>query len=182
MRKFCKQTPIPPELRAEIGQLHGTMPNKKLADHFNISINTLMTVIKQEGFGKLIKRKIGEVRVHTYSGIPYNVILTEEGDRLYHRHLWEQERGPIPAGQVLRARDGNQLSTDLDNWELIGRRQNMTRNKNPEKVGQSMKKHWDKVKRWEAMGLKVHFSKHASRRKKTFTKSISTEPNKYITF
>jgi hypothetical protein len=40
---------------------------------------------------------------------------------LKHRHLWEQQHGPVPAGHVLKSLDGNRLNTDPSNWSLIPR-------------------------------------------------------------
>lgn len=38
-----------------------------------------------------------------------------------HRHLWEQENGPVPDGMVLKCLDGDKTNTDPANWELISR-------------------------------------------------------------
>lgn len=38
-----------------------------------------------------------------------------------HRYLWEQIHGPVPAGYVLKSRDGNRQNTDPSNWTLISR-------------------------------------------------------------
>lgn len=38
-----------------------------------------------------------------------------------HRRLWEQANGPVPAGHVLKSRDGNKLNTDPSNWEAVPR-------------------------------------------------------------
>lgn len=40
---------------------------------------------------------------------------------LKHKYLWEQQHGPVPAGSVLKCRDGNRLNTDPANWVLISR-------------------------------------------------------------
>lgn len=40
---------------------------------------------------------------------------------LKHRHLWERQHGPVPAGHVLKCRDGNRLNTDPSNWMLLSR-------------------------------------------------------------
>lgn len=37
---------------------------------------------------------------------------------LKHKWLWEQKRGPVPAGMVLK-RKGAKLDTDPSNWELV---------------------------------------------------------------
>lgn len=40
---------------------------------------------------------------------------------LKHKHLWEQENGPVPAGMCLKSKDGNRSNTDPSNWVLIPR-------------------------------------------------------------
>lgn len=39
---------------------------------------------------------------------------------LKHRHLWEKEHGPVPAGMALKCK-GDKQNTDPSNWELIPR-------------------------------------------------------------
>jgi hypothetical protein len=34
---------------------------------------------------------------------------------------WEEVNGPVPAGYVLKSRDGNRQNTDPSNWELVPR-------------------------------------------------------------
>lgn len=41
--------------------------------------------------------------------------------RLQHHVLWEKLHGPIPSGSMLKCRNGDRLSTDPSNWELIPR-------------------------------------------------------------
>lgn len=41
---------------------------------------------------------------------------------LKHKHLWEQQHGPVPSGHALKCKDGNRLNTDPSNWLLISRR------------------------------------------------------------
>jgi HNH endonuclease len=40
---------------------------------------------------------------------------------LKHKHLWEQQHGPVPEGMVLKCLDGNTENTDPSNCELISR-------------------------------------------------------------
>lgn len=40
---------------------------------------------------------------------------------LKHKHLWEQQHGPVPDGHVLKNLDGNRLNTDPSNWTAIPR-------------------------------------------------------------
>lgn len=41
--------------------------------------------------------------------------------RFVHLVRWEEINGPIPAGMVLKCRDGDRLNTDPSNWDLIPR-------------------------------------------------------------
>jgi hypothetical protein len=34
---------------------------------------------------------------------------------------WEEANGPVPAGYVLKSREGNRQNTDPANWELVPR-------------------------------------------------------------
>lgn len=45
-----------------------------------------------------------------------------------HTHLWEQKNGKVPPGHCLWFRDGNSLNCELDNLELITRKDNRIRN------------------------------------------------------
>ena len=38
-----------------------------------------------------------------------------------HRHLWEQQNGPLPAGMCLKCLDGDATNTDPSNWEAVPR-------------------------------------------------------------
>lgn len=40
---------------------------------------------------------------------------------LKHRHLWEQQHGPVPDGYILKCLHGNRLNTDPSNWTPIPR-------------------------------------------------------------
>jgi HNH endonuclease len=45
-----------------------------------------------------------------------------------HKYNWEKTNGPLPAGAVLRFRDGNTLNCEPTNLELIDKQENMRRN------------------------------------------------------
>jgi hypothetical protein len=47
---------------------------------------------------------------------------------LLNRHVWEQHKGPIPPGHAVVFKDGDRTNTDIDNLELISRRDLMLRN------------------------------------------------------
>jgi hypothetical protein len=58
--------------------------------------------------------------------------VTDHGGRFdwkqLHVMLWEQHRGPVPAGLILVFRDRNKQNIQLDNLELITRAENCRRN------------------------------------------------------
>jgi hypothetical protein len=47
---------------------------------------------------------------------------------LLQRHVWEQYRGPIPAGHTVVFRDGDKANCDIENLEMISRGDLMRRN------------------------------------------------------
>lgn len=60
---------------------------------------------------------------------PYHYIRLGKGKfELLHRYNWMQKFGPIPEDKILRARDGDTLNTDPDNWYLIDRKINLELN------------------------------------------------------
>jgi len=48
--------------------------------------------------------------------------------RLMHRVVWEQHNGPIPAGHVVRFKDGNTMNYDITNLEMFHQSGNMELN------------------------------------------------------
>lgn len=48
---------------------------------------------------------------------------------LYHRYVWEQVNGPLPAGYVLAFKDGNRNNCGLENLELVSRAEMARRNR-----------------------------------------------------
>lgn len=62
-------------------------------------------------------------------GTPYAHIRVSAGKfELLHRHIWEQQNGPIPAGHVVTFKNGNTSDFRIENLELITHKQNMLRN------------------------------------------------------
>lgn len=60
---------------------------------------------------------------------PYKFIRLAQGRWVeLHRHLWRQANGPIPKNHVVVFRDGDTMNCELDNLELITRKENMLRN------------------------------------------------------
>ena len=74
----------------------------------------------------------------------------------YHRYLWEQKYGPIPAGLLLIFKDGNHLNCtkDCSNFKLISRSIHGKRNINPKKQAKAMLRLWEDERRRKAKGLK----------------------------
>lgn len=63
------------------------------------------------------------------SGRYYKHIRIEKGVwELYHRVLWENEKGPIPGDLIVAFKDNNSLNVTIDNLELITKEENMYRN------------------------------------------------------
>lgn len=63
------------------------------------------------------------------SGRDYKYIRIRKGVwELYHRILWEKEKGKIPDGYIVVFKDNNPLNTNIENLELITKAENMYRN------------------------------------------------------
>lgn len=63
------------------------------------------------------------------TGIPYAYIRVAKGKfRLLHRVIWEQAHGKIPPGQIITFINGDQTDFNIENLELITKKQNMLRN------------------------------------------------------
>ena len=45
-----------------------------------------------------------------------------------HRHVWRHHNGEVPAGHVVRFKDGNQYNCNIDNLECITLKENRYRN------------------------------------------------------
>jgi hypothetical protein len=71
----------------------------------------------------------GAISIRHSKGTPYKYIrLSQSNWVLLHRHLWEQQNGPIPAGNLIRFIDGNSLNCDIENLQLISMKQNLIKN------------------------------------------------------
>ena len=69
------------------------------------------------------------IRVHKRDGKPYHYTKIRDGLwKLTHRVLWEQVHGEIPAGHVVRFKDGNSLHLSILNLECIPMKENMVKN------------------------------------------------------
>lgn len=45
-----------------------------------------------------------------------------------HRHVWEQENGPVPKGYVVYFKDGDKQNVQIDNMGIMTKKENMKRN------------------------------------------------------
>lgn len=72
----------------------------------------------------------GEISIRKdSSGRFYKHIRLEKSVwELYHRFLWEQERGAIPNDMILAFKDGNSMNVTIENLEIISKEENMYRN------------------------------------------------------
>lgn len=124
--------------------------------------------------GRPLKKQEGDFYTKRSKGKP-DYICQKAGGRWvpYHRHLWEQENGPIPAGHNLIFRDGNTMNCALDNLELISRAENVKRNTNRTKAAETLRGIWNTVQIMEAAGLK---HRHKFRSKYAPKKKAKTPP------
>lgn len=74
--------------------------------------------------------KVGTILTRQKEGDkPYKYIaLAGQKMMLYHRYLWEQKNGKIPNGYILACQSNDTLNTELSNWKLLSRSDNMKRN------------------------------------------------------
>ena len=84
---------------------------------------------KPVGFISLRKHKRGEQY--------YYIKNSNNKFVLYHRFLWEEKYGEIPKGFILVFRDKNSLNYEIENLELITRRENLKRNINRRKMAEN---------------------------------------------
>jgi len=103
----------------------GSVPaNKGKAMPFNEnSARTQFKKGSRQGVAAEVYKPIGSERIHKggyrerkiHDGLPL-----QSRWKFVHRIEWEQERGPIPEGFVLKCK-GDVLNTDPSNWELVPR-------------------------------------------------------------
>lgn len=63
------------------------------------------------------------------TGKKYKHIRISKGVwKLLHRVVWEKSNGPIPEGYLIRFIDGNEMNCELNNLEIISKKDNMARN------------------------------------------------------
>jgi hypothetical protein len=60
----------------------------------------------------------------------YTEIRVDKGQfKLKHRIVWEQVNGPIPKGMIIVFKDNNKKNIDINNLELISRKEGINRNR-----------------------------------------------------
>lgn len=78
--------------------------------------------INPDGNGAIVKRKDATGRFYKYIRIDKGIW------HLYHRVIWENLNGEIPANHVVVFKDNNNENTVIENLELISMTENMLRN------------------------------------------------------
>ena len=88
------------------------------------------------------------------SGVSYKHIRIAKAKWIpLHRYVWSLQRGDIPRGMIIRFKDGDTLNCDIDNLEMITRREHLMRNHNRDKQAASMIKRWRYKKTLKDYGL-----------------------------
>jgi hypothetical protein len=84
-----------------------------------------------------------------------------------HRYIWEQANGPVPAKHLIMFIDGDTMNCNIENLRCITRAENVLRNTNRKKAGDSIRKHWNYSRTKEIFGLKTsrHNQLNGSKRK-----------------
>ena len=75
-------------------------------------------------------KPVGSINVRLDSdGRPYQYIKIKDSHwELLQRYVWTQAHGEIPPGSVVIFLDGNYLNCELNNLQVISRKENMARN------------------------------------------------------
>lgn len=148
----------------------GHVPANKGVKGYQAGGRSVETQFKK-GHKPVNEMPIGSYRIVTGSGgrqrKTVEIKLTDlpgRNDRRWkplHRHVWEMHNGPIPAGHVVRFKDG--MATidpnliTIDRLEMISMAENAARN--------AWHKRWpDDLKR--AMAAKIHLTRQINKRKK----------------
>ena len=72
--------------------------------------------------------QVGALRINADGYVDMKVKEGLRAWRQLHYILWEDAHGPVPKGHVLRFKDRDPLNVEIENLELIHRRDNMLRN------------------------------------------------------
>ena len=106
-------------------------------------------------------RQEGEVYLRDDHGTKYYFIkLKGKRPQPYHRHLWEQQNGPISKGCVVVFVDGDQMNCVIENLSCISRAENCKRPKYRKDIDRTAagKKAWKTrdINMRQRLGLPVH--------------------------
>lgn len=71
-------------------------------------------------------KPIGAERINSYGYIQVKIALPNKW-KLKHRIIWEEKYGEIPKGHDIHFRDGDRKNTNIDNLELVSKREVMDR-------------------------------------------------------
>ena len=83
----------------------------------------------QKGHRPHNTKEDGTISIRDINGKPYQFIrISLNNWKLYHRHIWENQHGPIPEGMHCSFKDGNTMNCEIENLELITRGEMMNRN------------------------------------------------------
>lgn len=111
------------------------------------------------------KQPLGTMRI-TKDG--YMEIKISEPNKwdAYHRVMWEETFGKIPAGHIVRFVTKDKMNVHPFNLELIPRSEHCRRNYNRKKAAESLRKTWAAVKAMEDYGILPVTIKFRSKRKR----------------
>lgn len=84
------------------------------------------------------------IRYHRKDERTYKYIKTENGWILLQRYNWEKHNGRIPENCIVTLKDKDPMNCNIENLELISRKENMERNRNREKAAKSLRELWGK--------------------------------------
>jgi hypothetical protein len=134
---------------------------------FNAGGRSIQTRFKKGGTPPNAFRNVGDVfTIIDRNGKPYQFIKLEYHRQYpYGRYLWEQHFGQkMSKGDLIRYKDGNPANCTIENIEKISRKENVLRNTNRRKAGQSLKETWGVVRAFEDYGLKPPYKLKSKRK------------------
>jgi hypothetical protein len=142
-----------PEIMNEMRFKPGHIPWNKNTPHPNKNSGQF-----QKGHTPKNHFPIGTIhlRSHSERNEKYFYIKIAEPRKweLLHRHLWKEKFGEIPPGKLIVFKDRNIHNWQIENLEMIDRKENLRRNVNRKKASESMRQTWRKEKIRVKYGLK----------------------------
>ncbi len=71
----------------------------------------------------------GAISIRKHKGVPYQYIRVAKAMwQMLHVYVWEEVNGAVPSDKIIVFKDKNTMNCDLDNLEMIDRKENMRRN------------------------------------------------------